>query len=203
MSATRPRHPRVLTRTVGLLEDPADLVIYAPEVYMRSWIDGELEGTGAVTKLALAIPDIVAALVHEPAPRPRVLILHVDRMAATELRALRELRDGAWTGTIIAVGDHGVPLPLRLELGIEFVLRSPFARDQLRGIVAKILPNAESSIYKRETVPMEPIAVAAVPEVAGVTPVGETEIVMLAEPDRTKSRRPRANGAAAFDGDDA
>src|SRR5262249_51918902 len=127
-------------------------------IVVRNWIDSEIQGTGAVTKLAGAIPEIIAALVHEPAPRARVLIVHVDRMAARDLRMLRELRDGAWTGTIIAVGDHGVPLPLRIELGIEHVLRGPFAPDRLREIVVKVLPNAESSIYRRETVPMEKLA---------------------------------------------
>jgi hypothetical protein len=152
------RHPRVLARTIGLLEDaPVDVVIYAPDTAVRSWVEREVAPTGAVTKLVTAVPDIVKVLVHEPAPRPRLLLVHVDHMAARELRALRELRDSAWTGTIVAIGDHGVPLPLRIELGIEHVVRAPFAQDQLREVVANLLPSAESSIYKRATVPIEPI----------------------------------------------
>jgi hypothetical protein len=158
MSSTKLRHPRVLSRTIGLLEDaPIDVVIYAPDATVRTWIEGEVAPTRAVTKIVTAVPAIITALVHEPAPRPRLLLVHVDQMAARELRALRELRDSAWTGTIIAIGDHGVPLPLRIELGIEHVVRAPFAPDQLREIVAKLLPSAESSIYKRATVPIEPL----------------------------------------------
>jgi hypothetical protein len=158
MSAIKLRHPRVLARTIGLLEDaPVDVVIYAPDATIRSWIEGEVAPTRAVTKLVSAVADIVTALVHDPAPRPRLLLVHVDQMAARELRALRELRDSAWTGTIVAIGEHGVPLPLRIELGIEHVVRAPFAPDQLRELVAKLLPTAESSIYKRATVPIEPM----------------------------------------------
>jgi len=46
---------------------------------------------------------------------------------------------------------------LKDKLGIEHVVRAPFAPDQLREVVRRLLPNAESSIYKRATVPMEPI----------------------------------------------
>jgi len=172
MSATRLRHPRVLSRTIGLLEDaPVDIVIYAPDATVRSWIDGELATTGAVTKHVSAVPEIIKALIHEPAPRPRLLLVHVDQMAARELRALRELRDGAWTGTIVAIGGHGVPQPLRIELGIEHVVRAPFAADQLREVVVKLLPSAESSIYKRATVPFEPID--------PVDPERESEVMFL------------------------
>jgi len=151
-------HPRTVTRN-GMRAVRADarpeVLVYAPEPYIQRWILDELVDTDPMVQVARTTSEVISALLRDDPPRPRVLILQVDGIPARELLSMRTLREEAWTGTIIVVGHHGVPHPLKLELQIEHVVRSPFAVDQLRTLVTSLLPHGDTSIYRQQTVKID------------------------------------------------
>ena len=132
-----------------------EVLVHAPEPYIQRWILDELIDTDPIVQVARTTREVITALLRDETPRPRVLILQVDGIPASELLSMRVLRDEAWTGTIIVVGHHGVPHPLKLELQIEHVVRSPFAQNQLRDVVAALLPAGSGSIYRQQTVKID------------------------------------------------
>jgi hypothetical protein len=150
-------HPRTVTRN-GTRAVRADgrpeVLVYAPEPYIQRWILDELIDTDPMVQVVRTTPEVMTALLRDEPPRPRVLILQVDGIPARELMSMRVLREEAWTGTIIVVGHHGVPHPLKLELQIDHIVRSPFAANQLRKLVTILLPAGDHSIYRQQTVKM-------------------------------------------------
>jgi hypothetical protein len=153
-------HPRTVTRggTRAVRTDARpEVLVHAPEPYIQRWILDELVDTDPMVQVARTTREVITALLRDETPRPRVLILQVDGIPASELLSMRILREEAWTGTIIVVGHHGVPHPLKLELQIEHVVRSPFAENQLRKLVTTLLPAGSESIYRQQTVKIDSI----------------------------------------------
>jgi len=151
-------HPRTVTRNRLRARGGGgrpEVLLYAPEPYIQRWILDELVDTDPLVQVARTTPEVIAALLADEPPRPRVLILQIDGIPASELLAMRVLREEAWTGSIIVVGHHGVPHPLRLELQIEYVVRSPFVENQLRDVIDGLLPAGSTSIYRSQTVKID------------------------------------------------
>lgn len=130
-------HPRVHSRgTRDRLSSDQSLVrvlIYAPSEIRATWIEAELRDRNIMVQIAYSVAQLVSALVEDPPPRPQILIADFDALDPGELMHLHVLREQAWFGRIVALGE--VPPTLRRSLAIERVLTAPFVRDALRDVV--------------------------------------------------------------------
>jgi hypothetical protein len=130
-------HPRVTTREPRdrLIADPAlvRVLIYAPSEIRATWIEAELHDRGVMVQIAYSVAQLVSALVEDPPPRPQILVADFDALDPGELMHLHALRDQAWFGRMIALGN--VPPSLRRSLAVERVLTAPFVSNALRDVV--------------------------------------------------------------------
>ena len=136
-------HPRVWPRgtkpqitaadPAAVLADDGALVavFYAPDELIASWVEDEIAlAGGARLQTARSMTAVIEALVHDPTPRPHVLIIDVDALSPAEVMQLHAIRHMGWFGSIIALGT--TPNDLRRSLCIEQVLRPPYLANHLR-----------------------------------------------------------------------
>ena len=142
-------HPRVWprgTKSAMTAADPgaeaADdgaliAVFYAPDEPIATWIEDELEQAGgARVQCARSMAALIQAVIHDPTPRPNVLIIDVDGLDAGELMQLHSLRQLGWFGSLIALGS--LPVDLRKSLAVDYVLAPPFDKNALRNAIATV-----------------------------------------------------------------
>src|SRR5881394_328234 len=107
-------HPRVWargTKPAMTAADPAAeaaadgalvAVCYAPDDVIASWVEDELaQDASARIQIARSMSAVIQALIHDPTPRPRVLIVDVDALDPGELMELHSLRQLGWFGSLI------------------------------------------------------------------------------------------------------
>jgi hypothetical protein len=133
-------HPNTFargTRTTTQRRDPAlRVIVFAPAEQRAAWIDSELTRVDALVQIARSVEQIVGALVDDPPPRPQVLVVDLDAISAGDLLYLHLIRERGWCGRIIGLGT--APQALRLSLGIERMLNTPFVRDSLSDAINEI-----------------------------------------------------------------
>ncbi len=135
-----PTHPRVRAR--GTPRDgiaPGEQIrtlIFASEPIRAAWIEGELSRApiSITIQVARRVRTVVSALVRDPPPRPKVLIVDFDAVAPGELLELHAIRHEGWCGRLIGLG--AVPEELAASLGVDHVFAVPFVRDSLLDCVA-------------------------------------------------------------------
>jgi hypothetical protein len=138
---TRPTHPRVQARGTRRDEivDPGEQIrtmIFAPEQTRAVWIESELSRApiSITIQTGRKVRTVVSALVRDPEPRPRVLIVDFDAVSPGELLELHAIREEGWTGRLIGLGT--VTPELMDSLGVDRVLAPPLVRDSLLDCVA-------------------------------------------------------------------
>ncbi|HEY4179763.1 MAG TPA: hypothetical protein VGM90_23135 [Kofleriaceae bacterium] len=124
------------TRESVKMVEPTRVVVFAPTESLTKWIDAELVATGNLVQSARSMSAVVSSLVDDPTPRPQVLVLDVDGTQPGDLMYLHLVRERGWCGRIIGLGM--VPPALRLSLGIERVLNTPYAQGTLRHAIDDI-----------------------------------------------------------------
>lgn len=132
-------HPNTLARGTRTSQhkDPAlRVIVYAPGEQRGTWIHSELSRVEALVQIARSVEQIIGALVEDPPPRPQVLVLDLDAIAAGDLLYLHQVRERGWCGRIIGLGT--APPALRASLGIERMLNTPFVRDSLADAIEEI-----------------------------------------------------------------
>jgi hypothetical protein len=131
-------HPRVYTRHSLPPTAAARLgvMVHAASEHRATWVAKELGRLDALIQFGRTIEAVVLALIDDPPPRPQVLVVDFDAIAAVEVLQLHEIREHGWCGRIIGLGV--VPPPLRASLGIERVINTPFDADSLCDAVAEI-----------------------------------------------------------------
>lgn len=142
-------HPRVWPRGTkpqitaadpsAVLADDGALVavFYAPDELIASWVEDEIAlAGGARLQTARSMTAVIEALVHDPTPRPHVLIVDVDALDPGELLELHSLRTLGWFGSLIALGN--LPVELRKSLSADYVLKPPFHKNALRNAIAAV-----------------------------------------------------------------
>jgi hypothetical protein len=138
---TRPTHPRIQARgtrrdDILLPGEQIRTMIFAPEATRASWIESELSRApiSITIQVGRKVRTVVSALVRDPEPRPRVLIVDFDAVSPGELLELHSVREEGWAGRLIGLGT--VTPELMNSLGVDHVLAPPLVRDSLLDIVA-------------------------------------------------------------------
>jgi hypothetical protein len=134
-------HPNILargTRTTSTRQkDPAvRVIVFAPAEQRASWIDSEIARCDALVQIARSVEQIIGALVEDPPPRPQVLVVDLDAITAGDLMYLHLIRERGWCGRIIGLGT--APPALRMSLGVERMLNTPFVQDSLADAIGEI-----------------------------------------------------------------
>ena len=138
---TRPTHPRIQAR--GTRRDdilvPGEQIrtmIFAPEPTRAAWIESELSRApiSITIQVGRKVRTVVSALVRDPEPRPKVLIVDFDAVSPGELLELHAIREEGWAGRLIGLGT--VTPELMDSLGVDHVLAPPLIRDSLLDCVA-------------------------------------------------------------------
>jgi len=112
------------------------VLVHTPGQSRNHWVESELRHPLIITQIGFSIDQVVAALVHDPPPRPQVLVVDFDELTTGDMMHPHVLREQGWFGKIIALGD--VPPSLRDSLRVDRVLRAPLERDSLRSAVAGV-----------------------------------------------------------------
>lgn len=138
---TRPTHPRVQARgtrrdDILLPGEQIRTMIFAPEATRASWIESELSRApiSITIQVGRKVRNVVSALVRDPEPRPKVLIVDFDAVSPGELLELHAIREEGWSGRLIGLGT--VTPELVESLGIDDVFAPPLIRDSLLDCIA-------------------------------------------------------------------
>lgn len=118
------------------------MLVYASDGPRLTWCDGELDASGLMVQRGRSIPEIVAALVEDPPPRPQVLVADFDLITTAELQLLHAIRQQGWFGTVFGLGK--VSMALRRSLQIERVFSIPLPRHGLRAALASLSHDART-----------------------------------------------------------
>ena len=138
---TRPSHPRLQARGTRRddIVDPGEQIrtmIFAPEPTRASWIESELSRApiSITIQVGRKVRTVVSALIRDPEPRPKVLIVDFDAVSPGELLELHAIREDGWAGRLIGLG--AVTPELAESLGVDHVFMPPLIRDSLLDCIA-------------------------------------------------------------------
>jgi hypothetical protein len=125
-------HPHVTNRQ-GSQSDQPRVLAYAREPARTAWIEEELAKEALILKFAQSVDEAVRILVDDPPPRPQVLVVDVEGLAAADVAKLHVIREQGWFGTVLILGN--LALAARKSLNVERVIMPPFAKNSLRNAV--------------------------------------------------------------------
>ena len=138
---TRPTHPRVQARgtrrdDIVMPGEQIRTMIFAPEPTRAAWIESELSRApiSITIQTGRKVRTVVSALVRDPEPRPKVLIVDFDAVSPGELLELHTIREEGWAGRLIGLGS--VTPELSESLGVDHVFTPPLVRDSLLDCIA-------------------------------------------------------------------
>ena len=134
------RHPNVIERPYV-----HSVLIYSPEAYMLQWMEQELAETGVGIQVAKKLDHVLAALIHDPPPRPQVLVVDIDSTRSVELAQIAEIRAGGWRGRLVGLGARFT------ELRLDHQLAPPFRTGDLRAVLRDRLPARGSTPHQHRT----------------------------------------------------
>jgi hypothetical protein len=130
---TRPAHPRTFGRGIRLesvaASNPTQTIVFVAQEERRRWVEGELGRARCTVQTARSVAHVVSALIEDPPPRPQVLVIDLESVAAGDLFGLHQVREQGWCGTIVALG--AVSSSLRQSLKITRIITPPFVEGAL------------------------------------------------------------------------
>jgi len=136
-----PTHPRIQARgtrrdDIVLPGEQIRTMIFAPEPTRAAWIESELSRApiSITIQTGRKVRTVVSALVRDPEPRPKVLIVDFDAVSPGELLELHTIREEGWAGRVIGIGN--VTRELAESLGVDHVFAPPLIRDSLLDCIA-------------------------------------------------------------------
>lgn len=109
---------------VALVRDP----------HLARWIRNELAYLGQPHEAVATVPELATWAANRTAT-PRLLLISVDELEASELCALRRVREGGFTGLLVGLSRSRLQASLRTALGISVMLTAPFVQDLLADLL--------------------------------------------------------------------